>query len=44
MPTLDFMGSTRATAATRYPLIYLGVSGVMAVAALAGRKRQLQSH
>ena len=43
MPTLDFMGSAPATAATRYPLIYLGVAGVMAVAALAGRKRQLQS-
>lgn len=43
MPTLDFMGSTPATAATHYPLIYLGVAGLMAVAALGGRKRQLQS-
>jgi hypothetical protein len=43
MPTLDFMGSAPATAATRYPLIYLGIAAVMAVAALDGRKRQLQS-
>jgi hypothetical protein len=43
MPTLDFMGSAPATAATRYPLIYLAVAGLMAVAALGGRKRQLQS-
>jgi hypothetical protein len=43
MPTLDFMGSAPATAATGYPLMYLGAAGVMAVAALAGRKRQLQS-
>jgi hypothetical protein len=43
MPTLDFMGSAPATAATRYPLMYLGAAGVLAVASLAGRKRQLQS-
>lgn len=43
MPTLDFMGSAPATAATRYPLMYLGAAGAMAVVALAGRKRQLQS-
>ncbi len=43
MPTLDFMGSAPATAATRYPFMYLGAAAVMAVAALGGRKRQLQS-
>jgi hypothetical protein len=42
MPILDFMGSAPATAATRYPLMYLGATGIMAAAALAGRKRQLQ--
>lgn len=42
-PQLDFMGSAPATAATRYPLIYLVLTCVLAVAALAGRKRQLQS-
>jgi hypothetical protein len=43
MPILDFMGSAPTTAATRYPLMYLGAAGIMAAAALAGRKRQLQS-
>ena len=43
MPTLDFMGSAPATATTDYPLIYLGTAGVMAAAALVGRKRQLLS-
>jgi hypothetical protein len=43
MPQLDFMGSAPATAATRYPLVYLTMTGVFAMAALAGRKRQLQS-
>jgi hypothetical protein len=43
MPTLDFMGSAPATAATRYPLMYLGATGAMAVVALGGRKRQLKS-
>jgi hypothetical protein len=43
MPTLDFMGSAPATAATRYPLMYLGAAALMAVVALVGRKRQLQS-
>ena len=43
MPTLDFMGSAPATAVTRYPLMYLGAAGVMAVVALAGRTRQLRS-
>jgi hypothetical protein len=43
IPQLDFMGSAPATAATRYPLIYLVLTGIFGVAALAGRKRQLQS-
>jgi hypothetical protein len=42
IPQLDFMGSAPSTAATRYPLIYLALTCVLAVAALAGRKRQLQ--
>ena len=40
-PALDFMGSTPATARTHYPLIYLAVTCVFAVAAVLGRKRQL---
>jgi hypothetical protein len=40
---LDFMGSSPATAATHYPLIYLVLTGIFAMAAIAGRKRQLQS-
>jgi hypothetical protein len=40
---LDFMGSAPATAATRYPFLYLALTGIFAVAAIAGRKRQLQS-
>jgi len=40
-PPLDFMGSTPATAATRYPLLYLGLTAILFLAAIAGRKRQL---
>ena len=40
---LDFMGSAPATAATHYPFIYLVLTGIFAMAAIAGRKRQLQS-
>jgi hypothetical protein len=40
---LDFMGSAPATAGTRYPMIYLVFAGVFGLAAVAGRKRQLQS-
>ena len=40
---LDFMGSAPGTAATRVPLFYLALAGGMALAALAGRKRQLQN-
>jgi hypothetical protein len=43
MPPLDFMGSAPATAASRYPLIYLIVTCVLIVLSLAGRKRQLQT-
>jgi hypothetical protein len=40
-PALDFMGSAPATAHTSYPLFYLGLTAILAIAALAGRKRQL---
>jgi hypothetical protein len=41
MPPLDFMGSAPATAATRYPSVYLLLACGLGVATLAGRKRQL---
>ncbi len=41
MPALDFMGSAPATATTRYPLVYLALTAILFVLALAGRKRQL---
>jgi hypothetical protein len=40
---LDFMGSAPATASTHVPLVYLMLAAGMALAALAGRKRQLQT-
>ena len=40
---LDFMGSAPATALTRVPLVYLVLAAGMALTALAGRKRQLQT-
>jgi len=40
---LDFMGSAPATAMTRVPLVYLLLTVGMAAAALAGRKRQIQT-
>ncbi len=43
MPQLDFMGASPLSASTRYPLMYLTAAAVLAVAALGGRKRQLQS-
>jgi len=43
IPQLDFMGSAPTTAATHYSLIYLVLTGIFSCAALAGRKRQLQS-
>jgi hypothetical protein len=41
LPAFDFMSSAPATAATRYPFLYLALSAVFFVLALAGRKRQL---
>jgi hypothetical protein len=43
IPQLDFMGSAPATAATNYPAAYLLVTCGLIVAAIAGRKRQLQT-
>ena len=40
---LDFMGSAPATSLTRVPLVYLALAAGMALTALAGRKRQLQT-
>jgi len=40
---LDFMGSAPDTAAIHFPSVYLGLTAVLAVAAVAGRKRQLHS-
>jgi hypothetical protein len=40
---LDFMGSAPATALTRVPLIYLALAAGMALAAVAGRQRQLRT-
>jgi hypothetical protein len=40
---LDFMGSAPPTALTRVPLFYLAVAAGMAVAALAGRQKQLRA-
>ncbi len=41
MPAFDFMGASPATAATRYPLVYLALTAILFVMAVAGRKRQL---
>ncbi len=40
---LDFMASAPATPFTRVPLFYLALAAGLALAALAGRKRQLQT-
>jgi hypothetical protein len=40
-PALDFMGSSPATASTRYPLLYLALAAILFLVAVAGRKRQL---
>ena len=37
---LDFMGTAPATVHTRYPLFYLALTGILALAATVGRKRQ----
>jgi hypothetical protein len=41
LPALDYAASAPATPATHYPLFYLALTAVFAVAALLGRKRQL---
>jgi len=41
LPAFDFMGSAPATAATRYPLVYLALTAILFALAIAGRKRQL---
>jgi hypothetical protein len=43
IPQLDFMGSAPATAETHYPFMYLVLTALFAMAALAGRQRQLHS-
>jgi hypothetical protein len=43
IPQLDFMGSAPATAATHYPFMYLVLTALFGMAALAGRQRQLHS-
>jgi hypothetical protein len=40
-PALDYAASAPATPSTHYPLFYLALTAVFAVAALLGRKRQL---
>jgi hypothetical protein len=40
-PTFDYAASAPATPSTHYPLFYLALTVVFAVAALLGRKRQL---
>jgi hypothetical protein len=42
-PALDFMASAPVTSHTHYPLLYLTLTFVFGLAALAGRKRQLIS-
>jgi hypothetical protein len=41
LPALDYAASAPATPSTHYPLFYLALTAVCAVAALLGRKRQL---
>jgi hypothetical protein len=41
LPALDYAASAPATPSTHYPLFYLALTAVFAVAALLGRKRQL---
>lgn len=39
----DFMGAAPLTVHTQYPMFYLELTGILAVAAVVGRKRQLQT-
>lgn len=41
VPTLDYLGATKTGPAEGMPLIYLGLTALLAVAAVAGRRRQL---
>ncbi len=41
--SLDFMGANPMTVHTRIPLYYLALTGVLALAAVVGRKRQLRA-
>jgi hypothetical protein len=41
VPTMDYLGSTEAGIAQGMPLVYLGLTAALAVAAVARRKRQL---
>jgi hypothetical protein len=40
---LDFMGAAPQTVHTQYPMFYLALTGILAGAAVVGRKRQLQT-
>ena len=40
---LDFMSAAPLTAKTHYPMFYLALAGALGIAAVAGRKRQLQT-
>jgi hypothetical protein len=41
VPAMDYLGATRAGLAEGMPLVYLGVTAVLAAAAVVGRRRQL---
>jgi hypothetical protein len=41
LTALDYAASAPATPSTHYPLFYLALTAVLAIAALLGRKRQL---
>jgi putative Mn2+ efflux pump MntP len=40
---LDFMGAAPVTVHTQYPMFYLALTGALAIAAVVGRQRQLQT-
>jgi hypothetical protein len=41
VPEMDYLGSTKAGLAQGMPAVYLAITGLLALAAVAGRKRQL---
>lgn len=43
IPSLDFMGAVPRTVDTHYPLFYLALTAALALAAVVGRKRELQT-